>query len=550
MSEIINFFPKGSYPRPQQVKAISKIEEIWKKGKKIAIACLPTGSGKSHIAKTIAESSRDIPENLKELIENYSIYKKNKDNEYNVAEEFLKEKFFGSFILTITKSLQNQYSNLFFETKLIKGKSNYICDVDNGFKVDFAPCSLLPSQKQECFSENRCPYYKARNEGLISKSSVLNYSVYLNLPDFLQKRQILIMDEAAELEDELVNQYTLSISYRNLRYEKIPFKPLLNDNLNSAYIWIQDLYNSIKNEYEDYFLQAQKKSIKAGFDVISQSLSIKILKLSNMLSNMELVLNNWKKCEYLVESLDKEKVVFAPYNIKYLTNQIFEKADKILMMSATISNPKEFAKSLGIHENDYEYFEIESTFDSKNSPILCSTKYALSYKTMEKMLPEVVKTAKTICDKHSKEKGLIHTHTNKITQEFKKQFGNNFRFLYREEGLTNESIIKEHFESSDPTVLISPSMDTGVSLDDHFGRFQIIVKAPYLPLNSNRIKKMFKENPEYYTSKMMDKLIQMCGRCTRSKEDYSVTYILDANAVKAIQKHSKTLPKYFLERFI
>ena len=70
---LIYFFPNGSEPRPQQVKALSKIDKIWKSGKKIAIACLPTGSGKSHIAKTIGDSTRDIPEHLKQHIENYSI---------------------------------------------------------------------------------------------------------------------------------------------------------------------------------------------------------------------------------------------------------------------------------------------------------------------------------------------------------------------------------------------------------------------------------------------------------------------------------------------
>jgi len=168
---------------------------------------------------------------------------------------------------------------------------------------------------------------------------------------------------------------------------------------------------------------------------------------------------------------------------------------------------------------------------------------------MDQMLPNLVRDAIELCKTHSNEKGLIHTHTNKITEEFKKQLKNDKRFLFREDGITNEDIIKEHFESKEPTILISPSLDTGISLDDEYGRFQIITKAPYLPLNSNRIKKMFKENPEHYTSKMIDKIIQMCGRCTRSKDDFSITYILDGTAVNTIQRYSKTLPKYFLDRF-
>jgi len=550
MSNFLDFFPKGATPRKQQIDAFKNIERIWNSGKKIAIGCLPTGSGKSHIAKTIAESTRTIDDHLKGYIDDYSIYRKNKDNEFCVSQEFLDAESFGSFILTISKSLQDQYSNLFLDGISIKGKGNYKCDIDDSFSTDFAPCSLLPSQKMECFQENRCPYYKNRNTGLISKSSVLNYSVFLNLPDFLQKRQILIMDEASELEDELINKYTLTINYKNLKFEGIPHTKLLEDKANISKKWLQDLHIEVTKEYEDCFLNAQKVSLKAGFDKINTKVSSKISRLSNMVSTMDLVLNNWKDCEYLVESFSSEKVVFAPYNIKPLAKNIFDKADRILMISATISNPKEYTKSLGISDDEYEYFEIGSTFEPKKSPIICSKKYCLSYKTLDQLLPDLVKSAIEICKNHPNEKGLIHTHTNKITQEFKKQLKNDDRFLFREDGITNEDIIKEHFNSEESTILISPSLDTGISLDDEFGRFQIIMKAPYLPLNSNRIKKMFKESPSHYASKMLDKIIQMCGRCTRSKDDYSVTYILDGTAVNAIQRESKTLPKYFLERFI
>lgn len=550
MSSLLNFFPKNSIPRKPQELALARIEKIWDSGKKIAICCLPTGSGKSHIAKTIAYSTNNIPEKLKSHIEEYAIYKKNKDNDFLVENDFLDSPSFGSFILTISKSLQDQYGSLFPNDILIKGKSNYQCDVDDNFAVDFAPCSILPQQKQECFKCNRCPYYKNRNMGLLGKASVLNYSVFLNLPNFLQKRQILVLDEAADLEEELVNKYTLTLNYKNLKSIGIKIKPLTSDKSKSALNWLEDLYNEITKEYEDTVAEAQQISSKSGFSVIGSKLSSDITKLNNLLTTTDLVLENWKTCEYIVEHFSKEKVIFSPYNIKPLAQKMFDKADKILMMSATISNPAEFAKSLGISSENYEYFEIPSSFDAKKSPIICSKKYCLSYKTMDTLLPKIVKAAIEICEQHSDEKGLIHTHTNKITEEFKRQLGENPRFLFRDESNTNEDIIKTHLNSKNPTVLISPSLDTGISLDDDNGRFQIIMKAPYLPLSSNRIKKIFEENPKQYLMKMMDSIIQMCGRCTRSIDDYSVTYILDGTAVNSIQRESNHLPKYFLERFI
>jgi Rad3-related DNA helicase len=111
-------------------------------------------------------------------------------------------------------------------------------------------------------------------------------------------------------------------------------------------------------------------------------------------------------------------------------------------------------------------------------------------------------------------------------------------------------LLEEHKSNEEATILVSPSLDTGISLDDELGRFQIIIKSPYLPLGSKRIKKMFEKNPKHYTMKMLDKLIQMSGRCTRSKNDYSVTYILDGVAVDVIMREKTNLPKHFLERFV
>lgn len=548
MSNLIDFFPKGVTPRPQQTKALNKIEEIWNSGKKIAIGSLPTGIGKSHIAKTVGESTRDIDQTLKGYIEDYSIYNTGKDGQFAVAQEFYDAESFGSFILTITKSLQDQYQNLFVDGFSIKGKNSYQCVVDDNCTVDFAPCDLSQKQKQRCFGENCCPYYRARNSGLISKSPVLNYSMFLNLPYFLQRRQILILDEAAEFEDALVSQYSVNINYKNLRFSGVLVKPLKDE---SKWLeWLTETYKDMVTEYEAALADAQMASSSGGFSSVSSMVIGKIKRLKDLISKTDQVLMNWKTCEFMVESLTAEDVTFAPYNIAPLARNIFDSADKILMMSATLSDVEEYAKTLGIKSSEYEYFEIASSFDPKKSPIICSKKYSLNYKTMDLILPKLVEAAIEICEQHSGENGIIHTHSFKITQEFKKQIGNNPRYLFREEGVTNENLIGLHFDAKHPTVLISPSMSRGISLDDDLGRFQIICKAPFLPLGSKRIARMFKESPKRYTMKCLDTTIQMCGRCTRSIDDYSITYIIDGTLVNAIQRSSRTLPKHFTNRFV
>lgn len=544
-------FP-GATPREQQIEALEKIRKGFSDGKKYVIARLPTGSGKTHIATSIARSARSVDQERRDIIDTYDVFRKDKNGTFVHASSFDKKISFGGFVLTVTRSLQNQYVEMFPEIIAAKGKNNYFCDVDKNLTADFAPCLFSPELKQDCFNQDRCPYYKTRKNALLSPDSVLNYRAFFNLPEFLQRRQYLICDEADEIEDELISQYSITINYAQLLSEEIQFKKIISDDSEEAFQWLQDVFLQLN---EQLTATKHKMSLLANknnkFEGIMFKQMQRMGKLSNLYTSIRAVIEYWHECEFLVENKDAKEVTFAPLNIKPLAQKFFSQADNIVLMSATISNPEEYAKSLGIKKDEYIFIDAKSSFDPQKSPIYCSTKYSLSYKTLNAQLPKVIDLIARICESHRGQKGIIHTHTNQIASELRKKFSKNKRFLFREIGISNEDIIKEHIErKEEDTILVSPSLDTGVSLDDELGRFQIIVKAPYLPLGSKRIKKVFDKNPKYYTMKMIDKLIQMSGRCTRSKDDHSVTYILDNSAVKAITANKNLLPKYFLERFM
>jgi Rad3-related DNA helicase len=93
-------------------------------------------------------------------------------------------------------------------------------------------------------------------------------------------------------------------------------------------------------------------------------------------------------------------------------------------------------------------------------------------------------------------------------------------------------------------------MTFGIDLRDDLARFQIIVKAAFLPLGDNRIKRLFDEDKEWYTNKMLINLVQACGRGVRSKDDYCITYILDGMVSDVVVSNKHKLPNYFLQRFV
>ena len=539
-SRYLSHFPQEYSPSDQQIKLIKGVERAFNRGKKFVICCAPTGTGKSFLAKTLAGISSPATDKFKESIQSYSAYKQDFSSNYISEIDCLSQPPFGTFALTITKSLQDQYLKLFPDTDILKGKSNYICDVDPHFDVETAPCVLVPKIRDECWEKNRCPYYNARNNALLSRFAVLNYKMFLALPSHVKRKNFIICDEASELEDELIKQYSAEINYDRLRAYGIDCRTLITDSKDKVRTWLCENIFQISEQINTLINRVNKKH-----RTLSQPEKIKLQYLKNAHNSLTTVDTLWRDCEYIVDK-DIKKVLLTPLRADKLTKFIFNHADNVLLMSATIIDHKNFAKTLGI--TDYEYVEVESDFSPEKSPIYVSSQNKLNYKNLTNTLPAICEQIKTIIDHHKNEKGIIHTHSKDITNFIKAKLEGNKRFLFRDETANNEAILKEHYETDFPTILVSPSLSFGVDLKDNLARFQIIIKLPYPPLSSKHIKKLFDTDKDWYENKMLNALVQACGRATRSKNDFSTTYILDGNIVNALKRTKHKLPKSFIDR--
>ena len=539
--KLVSYFPENYTPSSSQIQLIDGVEKAFAKGKKFVICCAPTGTGKSFLGKTLANLSTPPTAAYANLINSYDAFRQDYSGNYTHEAETRKEPAFGTFTLTITKSLQDQYIQLFEDGKLLKGKTNYQCHVDENFDVESAPCVLVNKLKEDCWTKNICPYYAARNTALLDRFSILNYKMFLSLPDHVKRKNFIVCDEASELEDELVRRFSALIDYDRLRSYDISVLPLVTESMQKTRVWLYELIFRLSETIG--LLQSRNTKKITNLSPLDK---IKIRYLKNLHSNLAIIESLWDECEFVVDK-DSRRALFTPLKVDKLSKYIFDYGENILLMSATIIDHKNFAKTLGI--KDYEYVEVDSTFESSKSPIYVTSKNKLNYKTIKTELPAIVDKIKQICDFHKDEKGIIHTHTMEITEYIKTKL-NGDRFLFRELSSKNEDILKEHTLSDAPTVLVSPSLSFGIDLKDALARFQIIVKLPYLPLSSKRIKKLFELDKTWYIDKMLNAMVQATGRATRSKNDYSVTYILDGNIVDVIKTHKDRLPKYFIDRVI
>jgi len=531
-------FPTGYEPSKQQTKLLKQIEAAFESNK-FVICCAPTGSGKSFISKTLSNVSGNCTSNFRSMVEAYDAFKMDQSGSFVYEQECSNEPPAGTFALTITKTLQDQYKSLFDGTSILKGKSNYQSTLDPTIDVELESIIIPRKVLEEHRRNNLCPYHNDRNSALVSKFSALNYKMFLSLPGHIKHKNYIVCDEASELEDEIIRQFSILIDIKKLRKFNVKIFPLASTKSETVRKWVDEILATISEQVGEI----HDKS-KSG---LTQSDTTKLRYLKNIHRTLSLISETWSKCEYVVQVEDKFNIKVTPLKVDMLTKYIFRYAEKVLLMSATIIDHKNLAKTLGI--KNYKYIESDSTFDPTKAPIYISKTNKLNHANLQKALPLVAEQIDAICKKHSGEKGIIHTHTNAITSYIK----NNVkckRFLFRDETATNEDILEIHEKSKEPTILVSPSLGLGIDLKGDLARFQIIVKAAYLPLGDNRIKKMFDQDKQWYQNKMLSNFIQQCGRGIRSKDDHCVTYVLDATIFNAVIRSKNLLPKYFLDRFV
>ena len=541
---LLERFPDGYTPNSAQVKLIKNIDQAFNDGYKFVVCNAPTGSGKSFISKTLANSSRESSENFKDLITSYTAFKIDQTGSYTHEQECEDEDPSGTFALTITKALQDQYKDLFNDTTILKGKSNYVSAIDSNIDVELESLIIPKSILEDHRRRHKCPYHNDRRDALINKFAALNYNMFFSLPNHIKKRQYLVCDEAAELEDQLVKEFSCDINFEMLKRMDILVRPFYSKNNANVVKWITSLLLDISDKID------QLRDIISNSNTNNKKFLIETRRqfvgLRNLHTKLSLILDTWNDSEYLFET-SKDGITFMPLKVNNLSNHLFKYADKVILMSATIIDPTNFCKTLGIDK--FKYVEAESSFDANKAPIYCNTKIKLNYHNLKRNLPKIIKQVEGICEYHENDKGIIHTHNNTITSSLQKKLFND-RFLFREPGVRNEEILDTHLSNDKPTVLISPSMSHGVDLKDNLARFQIIIKAPYLPTKDKRIERLMKDDFNWYTNKMLCSVIQSCGRGVRSKKDYCTTYILDGAVVESIVNNKHKLPKYFINRFL
>ena len=253
--------------------------------------------------------------------------------------------------------------------------------------------------------------------------------------------------------------------------------------------------------------------------------------------------NNWVLESNWNDKLRQRELSLEPiWAFDYLDKYVFSQYDMVFLMSGTILDKNLFCQLNGLEVSKAVYYSIGSPFPLKNRPIFYMPIGKMSFKSKEDTFKNYIPYIKKLLDKYKNKKGVIHTNSFELAKWIQDSIKDP-RLIFHDSSNKDE-MLKMHFESDEPTVIVSPSMDTGVSFDNDKARFQIIAKVPYPSLGSQKNKMRQSNNPDWYSWKTVSGLVQMTGRPVRSNTDYADTIIIDGGFGDVIKHSSHFLPDW------
>jgi Rad3-related DNA helicase len=533
-------------PRKEQKEALSFIDSEYQKNKlnKFFLLNLPVGSGKSHLALMIADW-----------------YRKNVTKMSRVD------------IITNSKILQDQYADTYESISDLKGKENYECESYSCSCAQGAEFNRL--NKTSCES---CPYSFARENYISGGISLTNFYLYILYaiynPKLMENRgaRVLIVDEAHEFDDVMSDFISIKITDNVVKKFKFSneydvLKKLKSVNSISDYVdFLRYLNGEIVSTIEDMErgmssaprnVKSDKRDLKISKVLKTKNSDVKVMNLVTDLKQYQLKIevflkeykdnpNNWVLESNWNEKMKSKELSLEPiWAYDYLDKYVFSNYDMVFLMSGTILDKNLFCQLNGLDVTKAVYYSIGSPFPLKNRPIYYMPLGKMSFKSKDDTFKRYVPYIQKLLDKYKKKKGIIHTNSFELAKWIENSI-NDPRLVFHDSSNKDE-VLRMHMESDEPTVIVSPSMDTGVSFDNDSARFQIIAKVPYPSLASQKNKMRQMNNPDWYSWKTVSGLIQMTGRPVRSEIDYADTIIIDGGFGDVIKHSSQYLPDWIQE---
>ena len=531
--DLLEHFPSGFTPRPEQARLLASLADAIGEAiedptaPRVFLVEAPPGVGKSHVAMALARWSSD------------------------------------AYLLTSQKLLQDQYEREFgADLQLVKGRDNYICERYPDLHVPTSRGMCRRSRGPVC----QCPYARAKSAALAGPIFCTNTAYFATLRHWraeqLRKRRILIVDEAHNLEAQLVNVFTVAFPPEQAKAWFGGPLPRL-DSAEDYRALMRDHLERMEGQLETV---TRALEIMRPADVPAET----FLRMPPSRAEQELMAERESlesalaHVRFFVDADDREWIVrypaepfatleLVPLSVASMAADLLgESAELVVLSSAYLGHRQVIAECFGLDESKLRSFASDSPFTVDQRRIEYRPVGALSKATLARLEPALFAEVAAIMAAHPREKGLIHAPSYAAGRRLVAHLAASepmlsLRLIWVESTEAKARALELHRASPMPTVLVSPSLREGVDLPDDFLRFQVVTKLPYPDLGDPWTAARQTRDPRWYALETAKALVQAYGRSCRHAEDHGVTYILDGQFERFLRQYRVLLPPWFLD---
>jgi Rad3-related DNA helicase len=527
-------FPDGALPRPEQIRLLDALgAALAETGAsddlaRVLVIEAPPGVGKSHLAMTLARWSGD------------------------------------AYLLTSQKLLQDQYEREFGEAiQLVKGRENYVCE-------RYPPPARVPTSQGLCRRPRGpacgCPYVRAKHAALDGPIFCTNTAYFLTLRQWqreqLRRRRLLVVDEAHNLEAQLVRVFTVTFAPDQMKQwfgaslPRLPsadeYRILFEDHLarlDAALALIDGRIDALRppglgdEDLLTYPLTAEEQELLAERDLLESALA---------------------RLHVFLDARDTEWIVrypgevgatleLVPLTVSAMAPALlWDAADVVVLSTAFMGRSELVAGYFGLPPERLRAFTSPSPFPVDRRLIEYRPVGVLSRDTLGALEPALFEEVAAILGRHGDDKGLIHAASYAAARRLLAHLaarapGQHGRVIFVESSDAKHRALAQHRATAAPTVLLSPSLREGVDLPDDFLRFQIVTKMPYPDLGDPWTAARQARDPRWYALETAKALVQAYGRSCRHAGDHGITYVLDGQFARFMTRYRPLLPAWFRE---
>jgi Rad3-related DNA helicase len=427
------------------------------------------------------------------------------------------------------KSLQDQLLRDFPEAVVLKGRSNYKCNLIPHLQAD----SCVGRCTEYKTNSIDCEYYDQKEKMMAANFRILNthYILFeMNFARQLSGQELIIIDEADTLDLNFIGFVSLQVTDKQVKKYKLGYPKLTV--VESWIDWAGEAIIKLKKKYN-------KENCKNALDEEFVSADKLIKKLEIFLT---LVQDDW---------IYNRHGTYSEFKPAWITKELIDEyllqhASRFILCSASLPPKEVICDTLQLDITKCDYIEVGSSFKPENRKVYYDPIMDMSFKNKDKY-GVMMDAIKAVMDRYPDVKGIIHCNSYLLGEQIM-AIGDDRLICH--DSKNKEQQLKLFMESSDPLVFVSPSCIRGLSLADDMARFGICPKMPFPNIKDKAISVRLygsgRKGKIWYNAETGQSVLQMSGRHVRSFTDWGDMHILDS----CFGRVKKTLPKWYTEPII